>query len=355
LCPSGFSPVCATQSFDFQVVLKAPLNTVFSIYVDVDRWRHRHLFGDLQGKPWEEASRLQIETRQPIRSTIDQVVQHFTAKESLSYLSHVFGTTCETRVTSAPVSVSETAINVTMQLVGLTSRSLGFALAPPSPRLGKISSRSCGRNVKPQRWVRLKTICPKDSRAEPKLPSCGFAAALGFAYTEVAASTKLRNWAPFRFTFMGSSQIRVTVNRPLANVFAIYSQPDTWSWCSYIRSARWVRGRPWEEESRLHLEIDDRTEVDQVLMHFEPRERVEFISHFAGVTLETRVTFRAASENETEIDVQLEFVGVFSRIAGFAIDKAIQKSTLKFFEDLKLECERRPRGLAASGEPGEKS
>jgi hypothetical protein len=121
------------QSFDFQVVLKAPLDTVFAIYMDVDRWRHRNLFGDIQwvkGQPWEEGSRLRIETRMPIRSTIDQVVQHFTPKESVSYLSHVFGITCETRVNFTRVSSRETAINVTMQLVGFTSRSLGFALAP---------------------------------------------------------------------------------------------------------------------------------------------------------------------------------------------------------------------------------
>ncbi len=147
---------------------------------------------------------------------------------------------------------------------------------------------------------------------------------------------------------MGSSQIRVAVDRPLATVFAIYTQPDTWKWCSYIRSARWVRGRPWEEESRLSIEVDDRTTVDQALMHFEPNRRVEFISHFAGITLETRMTFRAASEHETEIEVQLEFVGVFSRIAGFAIDKAIQRSTRKFFEDLKRECERTLPALAGS-------
>ena len=122
----------------------------------------------------------------------------------------------------------------------------------------------------------------------------------------------------FVATSMGSSQIRVAVDRPLATVFAVYTQPDTWGWCSYIRSARWVRGRPWEEGSRLSIEVDDSTTVDQALMHFEPSRRVEFISHFAGVTLETRVMFLAASEQETEIEVQLEFVGVFSRIAGFA-------------------------------------
>jgi len=73
------------QSFDFQVVLNCPLGTVFAIYIDTDRWRNRNLFGDIrwvQGKPWEEGSCLRIETRVPVRSEVDQVVQHFRATDS---------------------------------------------------------------------------------------------------------------------------------------------------------------------------------------------------------------------------------------------------------------------------------
>jgi hypothetical protein len=80
------------QSFDFQVILDAPLQTVFSIYVDVDRWRNRNIFGEIRwihGAPWAEGSRLRIEIRIPIRSTVNQVVQHFTPNESVSYLSQV--------------------------------------------------------------------------------------------------------------------------------------------------------------------------------------------------------------------------------------------------------------------------
>ena len=121
------------QSFDFQLVLNCPLEKVFSIYVDVDRWQNRNVFGDIrwvQGKPWGEGSRLRIETRNPIRAVVDQVVQHFSPNESVSYLSHVFGITCETRVIFIRVSESHTAINVIMNLVGTPSRTLGFALAP---------------------------------------------------------------------------------------------------------------------------------------------------------------------------------------------------------------------------------
>jgi hypothetical protein len=121
------------QSFDFQVVLNCPLDLVFAIYTDIDRWQNRNLFGEIRwvkGKPWEEGSRLQIETRVPIRSTIDQVVQEFIPTERVSYLSHVFGITCETRVTFIRVSDRETAVNVNMELIGKVTRSLGFALEP---------------------------------------------------------------------------------------------------------------------------------------------------------------------------------------------------------------------------------
>lgn len=128
------------QSFEFQVVMDCPLETVFTIYVDTDRWRHRGVFGDIrwvQGTPWEEGSRLRIETLSPIRATVDQVLQHFERNHGVAYISHVFGMTCETRVTFTPVSVAQTVIRVSMQLVGTTSRFLGFALEPAVARATK--------------------------------------------------------------------------------------------------------------------------------------------------------------------------------------------------------------------------
>ena len=153
---------------------------------------------------------------------------------------------------------------------------------------------------------------------------------------------------------MRSFEIRVAINRPVAAVFAVYTQPDTWRWCSYIRNARWVHGTPWEAESRMRIETDSTFggTVDQVLMHLEPNRRAEFLSHGAGITLQTRVTFQALSENETEIKLQMEFVGVFSRIAGFAVETIIERRSRQFFEDLKQACERTPATLPASAEPG---
>lgn len=121
------------HSFNFQLVLNSPLELVFEIYTDIQRWCNRNLFGDIrwvQGRPWEEGSRLRIETRFPLRSSVDQVVQHFSPNESVSYLSHVFGITCETRVKFIPLSDQQTSIYVDMNIVGTPSRVLDFAIEP---------------------------------------------------------------------------------------------------------------------------------------------------------------------------------------------------------------------------------
>lgn len=121
------------QSFDFQLVVQCPLPVVFAIYQDVHRWRYRSIFGDIQwvrGEPWQEGSRLLVEVHVPVRGTVDQVVQRFKQNESVTYLSHVFGITCETHVHFKAASVSQTEIRVAMQMVGIVSRSLGFAIEP---------------------------------------------------------------------------------------------------------------------------------------------------------------------------------------------------------------------------------
>jgi Polyketide cyclase / dehydrase and lipid transport len=123
----------AMQSFEFQIVVNCPLEKVFSIYQDIERWSNRSVFGDIrwaQGPPWEPGSRLRIDTRHPIRSTVDQVVTAFERNQRVSYISHVLGITCETRVTFVPVADDRTAVNVGMELVGTLSRALGFAIEP---------------------------------------------------------------------------------------------------------------------------------------------------------------------------------------------------------------------------------
>jgi hypothetical protein len=140
---------------------------------------------------------------------------------------------------------------------------------------------------------------------------------------------------------MGWSEIRTSINRNLKHVFETYAQPDPWRW-SDIRSVRWTHGEPWEVESRLSIEPANSfgVIVDQVITHFEPYRRVDFISHFGGVTMISQIVFRALDDEVTEVRGNLEFVGSFSRVAGLALAPAIEHGARRFYEFLKQECER---------------
>jgi len=153
---------------------------------------------------------------------------------------------------------------------------------------------------------------------------------------------------------MGRSEILVSINRPLKIVFETYTQPDTWAWSDF-RSVEWTRGQPWEVESRMRIEPDNSfgVLVDQVVTHFEPYARVDFISHFGGVTMMSQLTFRAVTEDVTQLRSELEFVGSFSRVAGFALGRAIEHGARKFYEDLKRACEGLPRVEIDASRTGE--
>lgn len=148
---------------------------------------------------------------------------------------------------------------------------------------------------------------------------------------------------------MGRSDIRVTIYRPLKIVFDIYTQPDTWAW-SDVRNLAWTQGKPWEVESRMRFEPQESygVVVDQVLTHFEPYRRIDFISHFGGVTLLSQLQFKAISESVTEMQSQLEYIGTFSRVAGFALGSAIESGARKFYDNLKRNCERESTSPGAS-------
>ena len=144
---------------------------------------------------------------------------------------------------------------------------------------------------------------------------------------------------------MGRSQVRVAIARPLHVVFCAYTQPETWAW-SDMRNVAWTRGEPWVVESRMRFQPNDSfgVVVDQVLTHFEPNRRVDFISHFGGVTLLSQIEFRALTDASTEITSQLEFIGTFSRMAGLAVGPAIEHGTRKFYQQLKNYCEQSKDG-----------
>lgn len=139
---------------------------------------------------------------------------------------------------------------------------------------------------------------------------------------------------------MAHTEIRVTIDRPLSEVFSTYTRHDAFHW-SDMRNVAWTKGKPWEVGSRLRIEIQDvvAVTVDQVLTDFKADSLVCFISHFGGVTMQSRVQFRALSDRVTEVHTDLEFVGTFSRMAGVPLRANIERGARRVYEALKRECE----------------
>ena len=140
---------------------------------------------------------------------------------------------------------------------------------------------------------------------------------------------------------MGFFEFRVLVKCPVATAFAIYTDTDAWQRCTVVTGVEWI-GNPWEEGSRMRVKSQGVVPVtsDQVLLHFESPSRIAYMSHFLGITFETRLTFLAASDQETQIHFRGEFVGAGSRTFGFALGPAIERGTRDFMEGLNRECER---------------
>ena len=138
-----------------------------------------------------------------------------------------------------------------------------------------------------------------------------------------------------------SFEYRYLLACPLPTVFAIYT--DTNRWCSrgFVDDVSWVQGEPWKEGSRIRVKISEPVSavVDQVLAHFERDRELAYISHVFGMTFSTRLTFRAISEEQTEIYVFMEVVGIPWRLFNFAIEPTIDKTTRRFFEGLTRDCE----------------
>jgi hypothetical protein len=61
----------------------------------------------------------------------------------------------------------------------------------------------------------------------------------------------------------------------------------------------------------------------------------------------------ALSDQETGINARLDFVGVYSRIAGFAVGPVLERRTRDFFDDLSRECQKRvQRRQSRAANPG---
>ena len=140
---------------------------------------------------------------------------------------------------------------------------------------------------------------------------------------------------------VSSFEFSFVLRCPLPQVFAAYTDTDRWCARGFADDVRWVQGNAWEEGSRIRVEISEplAATAEQLLVHFERNRGVGYSSHLFGMTCNAHVGFSALSDQETEIHVRMELVGTSWRIFSFAIGPTIEKTTLRFFDGLKTDCE----------------
>ena len=110
----------------------------------------------------------------------------------------------------------------------------------------------------------------------------------------------------------------------------------------YYDQIRWTQGEPWQEGSRLSITIarPARITLDHVITMCEPGEKVAWIDHAIGVTLEQWVFFDRLPEGGTQVRTWAEFTGITAIIAGRRIKDVLLEFTRTWYSRYAAECDR---------------
>ena len=127
----------------------------------------------------------------------------------------------------------------------------------------------------------------------------------------------------------------------------IFSNIRRWHTFSNVYGElRWREGEPWQPGSRLRIEILQpiRAMVDHVITHCVPAQKVGWIDHGLGITMEQWVEFQALPSGDTQVSTYGELVGSTTTIEGHAVAEVIAEFMSTWYENFRLVCDQ----LAAS-------
>jgi len=108
------------------------------------------------------------------------------------------------------------------------------------------------------------------------------------------------------------------------------------------KEIRWTQGEPWKEGSRLSITVHKPFELtlNHVIILCVPGERVAWIDHAVGTTLEQWVYFDRQPGGGTLVRTWAEFTGLMPLIAGRRIKDVLQEFTHTWYSRYAAECNR---------------
>ena len=135
----------------------------------------------------------------------------------------------------------------------------------------------------------------------------------------------------------------VTTNASPEVAWKVFSDWTLWpKFSDYYDQIRWTHGEPWQEGSRLSITTAKpaRITLDHVITMCEPAERVAWIDHAIGVTLEQWVFFDHLPDGGTRVGTWAEFTGITAVIAGRTIKNVLLEFTQTWYDRYAAECDR---------------
>ncbi len=105
---------------------------------------------------------------------------------------------------------------------------------------------------------------------------------------------------------------------------------------------RWTKGEPWQEGSRLSIRTRSPIEVtlDHVIICCVPAEKVAWIDHAVGTSLEQWAYFEPQRGGGTLVRTWAEFTGEMPRIAGRNLKDLLTAFTRTWYDRYAAECNR---------------
>ena len=136
-----------------------------------------------------------------------------------------------------------------------------------------------------------------------------------------------------------SHEVSVRANPKLA--WEVFSDWRRWHTFSNVYGRlEWTKGQPWRVGSRLSIEVlrPVHTVIDHVITHCDPAERVGWIDHALGVTIEQWVSFEPKNGSGTLVHVTGEIVGSELDLEGVSLQQFFQDFTREWYEAYREVC-----------------
>lgn len=109
---------------EYSVTAPAAPARLWEAFCDLSRLLGRGIYAEavfIEGKPWQEGSRIRYVVDQPLKTTVSAVVTLCEPAVKVGLLNHALGVTAQQLVTFTPLGPESTRVTMIMDYIGETS------------------------------------------------------------------------------------------------------------------------------------------------------------------------------------------------------------------------------------------